>query len=67
VQSDIIASGLALGANAGITPKVLPGIDDLLPGPLLPFADLSATSDGRLLVGCDGAGSVIAIAPAVTG
>jgi len=60
--SEVIASNLPVGATPGITPKALPGIAGVMPGPLLPFADLTATADGRVLIGADGAGAVLAIA-----
>lgn len=61
-KSATVAEGLPVGAAPGIVPRVLPGIAGLMPGPLLPFADLVATRDGRLLLGADGAGAVLALA-----
>ena len=58
----LVAEQLPVGATPGIVPKTLPGIGDIMPGPLLPFADLAACSDGRILIGADGAGAVLALA-----
>ena len=60
-QSITVATDLPIGSEPGLTPKILPGIAGLLPGPLLPFADLAATRDGRILISADGAGAVISI------
>ena len=57
----IVVEQLPVGATPGIVPKTLPGIGDLMPGPLLPFADLVACGDGRILIGADGAGAVLAL------
>ena len=62
-----VASDLAVGAEPGVTPKVLPGIADLLPGPLLPFAGLCAMPDGGLLLAADGAGGVYTLSRARPG
>jgi sugar lactone lactonase YvrE len=61
-HAETIASGLPVGAEPGLLPKVLPGIADLLPGPLLPFADLTVSADGRILISADGAGAIFALA-----
>ncbi|MFT4564450.1 MAG: hypothetical protein ACI9BW_004213, partial [Gammaproteobacteria bacterium] len=58
---EIIASELPVGAEPGLLPKVLPGIADMMPGPLLPFADLCVTADGRILLSADGAGAIFAL------
>lgn len=60
----VVAEQLPVGATPGIVPKTLPGIGDIMPGPLLPFADLVACSDGRILIGADGAGAVLAVSRA---
>lgn len=57
----VVVEQLPVGAAPGIVPKTLPGIGDLMPGPLLPFADLVACRDGRILIGADGAGAVLAL------
>ena len=44
---------------AGRLASPLPG---LAPGPWLPFADLAISPDGAVIVGCDGAGTLVAIA-----
>ncbi len=56
----IIAEHLPVGAAAGIVPKTLPGITDVMPGPLLPFAGLTVAGS-RILVSADGAGAILAI------
>jgi sugar lactone lactonase YvrE len=58
-----IASGLPTGPGTGRKVNSLPGIADLMPGPLLPFADLALLPDGRLCIGCDGDGSIRTLAP----
>lgn len=63
-KSEIIASKLPVGAAPGHVPRILPGLTDVIPGPLLPFSDLAATRDGRILIGADGAGAVLALARA---
>lgn len=60
-QTELVAEYLPVGAAPGIVPKTLPGIADVMPGPLLPFSDLAATTDGRILIGADGAGAVLAV------
>lgn len=57
----VVARGLPVGAAAGVTPKPLPGIPGVMPGPLLPFADLATAADGAVLVGGDGEGSLLRI------
>lgn len=59
---DVVASRLPVGAAPGVVPKTLPGIAGVMPGPLLPFADLAVAPDGRVLIGADGAGAVLALA-----
>lgn len=61
---EVVAEQLPVGAAPGIVPKTLPGLGELMPGPLLPFTDLAASSDGRLLIGADGAGAVLALSRA---
>ncbi len=60
-QREVVAEQLPVGAAPGVVPKTLPGLGELMPGPLLPFADLVAREDGRLLIGADGAGAVLAL------
>jgi sugar lactone lactonase YvrE len=54
--TSVVASGLPVGLPGA---KVLPGVASMVPGPWLPFADLVVGSDGSLLVGADGVGSVL--------
>jgi len=58
-KSEIVATGLPVGAGPGMSPKPLPGIAGVMPGPLLPFADLVVTSQGDILIGADGDGSIL--------
>ena len=60
-KCELIAENLPVGNAPGILPRILPGIADVIPGPLLPFADLATTADGRILIGADGAGAVLAL------
>jgi sugar lactone lactonase YvrE len=54
-----IASGLPLGAPAGVVPKPLKGMPPFS-GPQGPFAGIAAGPDGTLYVSADGNGSVLA-------
>ena len=56
-----VASNLPVGAPPGVTPKFLAGIPGLLPGPLRPFAGLTAGPDGTIYIAGDGDGSVLAL------
>ena len=60
-QRQTIASSLPVGAPPGITPKPLPGIADLIPGPLSPFAGVAVGGDGTVYVSADGDGSILAV------
>jgi glucose/arabinose dehydrogenase len=57
-----IASGLPLGAPAGVTPKFLKPFPPLS-GSMGPFAGIAAGADGTLYVSADGDGSVLALRP----
>ncbi len=61
-KHSVIVDNLPVGAVPGVSPRTLPGITPVIPGPLLPFSDLAATRDGRILIGADGAGAVLAVA-----
>lgn len=54
-----IAIGLPSGTDRAMQPNVLPGIAGLMPGPLLPFADIAAWPDGRIAIGGDAQGSIL--------
>jgi sugar lactone lactonase YvrE len=56
-----IASNLPVGAPPGVTPKLLNGIQGLLPGPLRPFAGLTSGADGTIYIAADGDGSLLAL------
>jgi sugar lactone lactonase YvrE len=56
-----IASDLPVGSAGDIAPRTLPGIRDLMPGPLSPFAALARAPDGSVLIGADGAGAILAV------
>ena len=60
-QKEVVASRLPIGAPLGITPKPLPGIAGLIPGPLTPFTGLAVGGDGTVYVAADGDGSVLAL------
>ena len=60
----ILATGLPVGTHGTMTPNVLPGIKDLMPGPLLPFSDIATLAGGSLAVGGDANGSIVVLAPA---
>ncbi len=57
-ETMVLATGLPTGPGTGRKINSLPGIANLMPGPLLPFADLAVLPDGRLCIGCDGDGSI---------
>lgn len=61
-KTALIAEHLPVGSAPGIVARTLPGIVDSMPGPLLPFCGLAATRDGRILIGAEGAGAVLAVA-----
>ncbi|WP_157083004.1 gluconolaconase [Novosphingobium lentum] len=60
--NSVVATGLPVGAHSGMKINVLPGIAGLMPGPLLPFADIAALPDGRIAIGGDETGSLLTIA-----
>jgi hypothetical protein len=55
-----IATGLPVGAPAGVVPKFLRAIGTMS-GPMGPFAGVAAGADGTLYVSGDAEGSVLAI------
>ena len=67
VESDLsgggqrtIASGLPVGAPAGVAPKPLGGVGDMC-GPMTSFAGLAAGADGSLYLSGDAEGSVLSL------
>ncbi|MFT3929226.1 MAG: SMP-30/gluconolactonase/LRE family protein [Spongiibacteraceae bacterium] len=56
----VIASGLPLGAPAGVTPKFLKPFPPLS-GSMGNFAGIAASADGTLYISADGDGSVLAL------
>jgi len=56
-----IATGLPAGTHGELRPNVLPGIKDLMPGPLLPFSDIAVLADGRIAVGGDETGAIVTL------
>ena len=63
----IVASHLPVGASSGMKVNTLPGIDLLMPGPLLPFSDIAALADGSIAVGGDADGSVMLVGRSSSG
>lgn len=61
---EVLASGLPAGTRGAMTPNVLPGIKGLMPGPLLPFADIATLADGSIALGGDSDGSILLLSPA---
>jgi sugar lactone lactonase YvrE len=59
--SEVVATNLPVGASSGMKVNTLPGIDLLMPGPLLPFSDIAALADGSIAVGGDANGSVMLV------
>jgi sugar lactone lactonase YvrE len=57
----IVATGLPVGDRDRKAPNILPGIKDLMPGPLLPFSDIAMLDDGSLAVGADGTGAALIV------
>lgn len=57
-----LASGLPIGAPAGVTPKFLRAIPPLS-GPMGPFAGIAAGKDGTLYISADAEGRVLALKP----
>lgn len=60
---DVLATSLPAGTHGAMIPNVLPGIADLMPGPLLPFADIAALPDGSIAIGGDERGSITVLQP----
>ncbi len=60
-RTTVVATDLAVLTGPVFAQHVLPGIDELLPGPLRPFPDLAPCPDGRILVGLNGNGSVVSV------
>jgi sugar lactone lactonase YvrE len=60
-QRSTIATNLPVGAPPGVVPKLLLGIDGLLPGPLRPFAGMTVGVDGTIFIAADGDGSILAL------
>jgi sugar lactone lactonase YvrE len=60
-DSDVVVRNLPVGIDGGVRINTLPGIKDLMPGPLLPFSDLAVLSDGHVCVGCDENGSILVL------
>jgi len=59
--AEVLASYLPSGTHGKMQPNVLPGIAGLMPGPLLPFADIAVLADGRVAIGGDEDGSVLLV------
>ena len=59
--SAIVATHLPVGASSGMKVNTLPGIDLVMPGPLLPFSDIAALADGSIAIGGDADGSVMLV------
>ncbi|MGQ0618900.1 MAG: Vgb family protein [Panacagrimonas sp.] len=53
-----LANALPVGAAPSIVPRQLPGVPNLIPGPLHPFAGIAVGSDGAVYISGDGDGSI---------
>lgn len=58
-----IASNLAVGAPAGVTPKMLGGVGDMC-GPMTSMAGIAVGPNGTIVLSADAEGSVVALRPA---
>lgn len=58
-RHDMIAWNLPVGGANGMTPHGLPGIEGLMPGPILPFAGLAHDRNGAIYTSADREGSVL--------
>jgi sugar lactone lactonase YvrE len=56
---EVVVEHLPVGMTGALRINTLPGIKDLMPGPLLPFSDLTTLPSGALCVGGDEDGSVL--------
>lgn len=56
-----IATNVPVGPAPGVGEIIIAGLPDLAPGPWLPIADLAIAADGAIIIGCDGAGALVAI------
>jgi DNA-binding beta-propeller fold protein YncE len=54
-----VARSLPVGDHDKARANVLPGIKDLMPGPLLPFSDIAVTSGGSVAVGANQTGAIL--------
>jgi sugar lactone lactonase YvrE len=66
-KSEIVGTDLPVGASSGMKVNMLPGIDLLMPGPLLPFSDIAALADGSIALGGDADGSIVLVGRTLSG
>lgn len=64
-ERQVIASGLPVGAPAGVVPKFLRAIPPLA-GSMSPFSGITAGLDGALYLSADATGNVLALKPPAT-
>jgi sugar lactone lactonase YvrE len=57
----LVADNLPVGMSGNLRANALPGIADLMPGPLLPFSDIAVLPTGGICIGGDENGSVLVI------
>ncbi|MFA7554240.1 MAG: SMP-30/gluconolactonase/LRE family protein [Spongiibacteraceae bacterium] len=60
-EAETLVENLPVGISGGLQMNTLPGIKDIMPGPLLSFSDIAALSNGALCIGGDEDGSVIVV------
>ena len=60
-KSQVVAGGLPVGCPPGVTPQPQAGVPGFLPGPILPFAGITAAADGTIYIAADGEGSLLAV------
>lgn len=60
-QARVVAENLPVGSAGEIPVNTLPGIAGLMPGPLLPFADVCVLANNTICVSGDASGSVLVL------
>lgn len=62
-ETGAVVRNLPCGTDSKLSPNILPGIKDLMPGPLLPFADIAAWNGQYIAVCGDRSGTILLASP----
>lgn len=60
-ETRAVVRNLPCGTAGKMSPNILPGIKDLMPGPLLPFADIAACNGKHIAVCGDRSGTILLV------